>query len=94
LKPAGDTESYRTYLEMDDEALEWLNLKRQKFKSCIGLFLVRWEHPPVKRLTRRMDPGHKLDELLDELEGNSKPASPPTQTQVRTKLVTQRDRDT
>ena len=35
-KPAGDTESYRVYLEIDDEALEWL--KRQNYKSYIGLF--------------------------------------------------------
>ena len=79
-KPAGDTESYRVYLEIDDEALEWL--KRQNYKSYIGLFLVRWEHPPVKGLTGRIDPGSKLDELLNELEGSSKPAPPPTQTQV------------
>ena len=86
-KPAGDTESYRVYLEIDDEALEWL--KRQNYKSYIGLFLVRWEHPPVRGLTGRIDPGSKLDELLDELEGSSKPAPPPAQTQVMTTMVTQ-----
>jgi hypothetical protein len=44
-KAAGDTESYRVYLEIDDEALEWL--KRQNYKSYIGVFLIRWEHPPI-----------------------------------------------
>ena len=31
-KPAGDTESYRVYLEIDDEALEWLSAEEAELQ--------------------------------------------------------------
>lgn len=91
-KPAGDTESYRVYLEVDEDALNWLSANN--YSSYIGLYLVRWEHPPVQGLRGRIDPGTKIEELLKRLEEgessrntNPAPPPPPTNSQENTGTV-------
>ena len=94
-KPPGATSSYRVHLELDDEAFQWL--KKKSWISYIGLYMVRWEHPPVRGIEGYLAPDTNVNELLTELENqgpsssNQPPPPPPqvSQPQVSKPQVSQ-----
>ena len=70
-KPEGATTSYRVYLEVDDDAFAWL--KARNWQSYIGLYLVRWQHPPVSGITGYIAPDQDIEELLTALAEATQP---------------------
>ena len=61
-----DRSSFKVYLELDDEAFEWLGTK--DWMSPIGLYVTRWAHPPIKGITGYIRPDQNVKKLRIELE--------------------------
>ena len=74
-QPAGPNTNFKVHLEVDDTAFQWL--KDRNWTSNIGLYMVRWEHLPVRGVEGYIAPDKNIEELLKELENNI-----PTGTQV------------
>ncbi len=64
-RPAGSNGSFHVYLEVDDEAFEWL--RSTQWMSSIGLFVARWEHPPVKGIRGYIRPDQDIKLLREQL---------------------------
>ena len=64
-RPTGSIGSFHVYLEIDEEAFAWL--KGRGWMSSIGLYVARWEHPPVKGLTGRLNPDEDIKSLKARL---------------------------
>lgn len=57
------------HLEVDEEAWAWLH--RNLWMSSIGLFIIRWSHPPVRNITGYIAPDANIGELVRGLEGRA-----------------------
>ena len=67
-QPAGPNTNFKVHLEVDDTAFQWL--KERNWTSYIGLYMVRWEHLPVRGVEGYIAPDKNIEELLKELESN------------------------
>ena len=75
-KYPGPTSSWRVHLELDDAAFEWL--KKKGWISYLALFMVRWEHPPVRGIEGYLPPDTNVNEFLTEWENQgSNTVTPP-----------------
>ena len=54
------------HLEVDAEAWEWL--KRNLWVSSIGLYIIRWQHPPVKGLQGYIAPDADIGVIFQGLD--------------------------
>ena len=63
-----DRSSFKVYLELDDEAFEWLGTK--DWMSPIGLYVTRWAHPPIRGISGYIRPDQNVKKLRKELEKN------------------------
>ena len=60
------TGSWNVYLEINEEAFEWLRSKN--WMSPIGLFMVRWGKVPVRGIKGYIAPDTDISALRDELK--------------------------
>lgn len=65
-QPAGPNTNFKVHLEVDDAAFQWL--KQRNWTSYMGLYMVRWEHLPVRGVEGYIAPDQNIEELLKELE--------------------------
>ncbi len=64
-RPPNSKGNFHVYLEIDEEAFNWL--RTRQWMSSIGLFVTRWQHPPVKGLTGQIDPDADIKLLRSRL---------------------------
>jgi hypothetical protein len=64
--PNEPNSNWHVYLEIDDEALEWLRTKN--WLSPLGLYVAFWEHPRVAGITGRIAPGTDIRALRAKLQ--------------------------
>ena len=62
----GDTGSFHVYLEIDEDAFNWL--KARDWISPIGLFVARWAHPPVQGISGYIRPDQDIKKLKQSLQ--------------------------
>ena len=61
-QPAGPNTNFKVHLEVDDAAFQWL--KQRNWTSYMGLYMVRWEHLPVRGVEGYIAPDQNIEELL------------------------------
>ena len=66
-----DSSNIHLYLEVDDKAFEWL--KTKSWFSALGLFQLRWQHPPVKGLKGYLAPDQDPQEIKKRLMEEARP---------------------
>ena len=64
-----ETSNIFLHLEVDEEAWAWL--RRNLWVSSIGLYIIRWSHPPVRNVSGYIAPDANIGELLRGLEGRA-----------------------
>lgn len=57
------------HLEVDEDAFEWL--RRNLWMSSIGLYIIRWSHPPVRNITGYIAPDANIGDVVRGLEGRA-----------------------
>ena len=70
-RPAGDKESsWHVYLELDEDAIQWL--KQKNWLSPIGLYVPLWGHPKVPGISGFVAPDANIRELRATLRQEEK----------------------
>ena len=70
-RPEGDKEtSWHVYLELDEEAIQWL--KKKYWLSPIGLYVPMWGHPKVPGISGFVAPDANIRELKATLRQEEK----------------------
>lgn len=93
---SSDTSNIHLYLEVDDKAFDWLRTK--SWFSALGLFQLRWAHPPVKGLKGYIAPDQdpqaiKRDLLAETRRGSQVPSTSSAQSQDREISLSEVDKD-